>query len=252
MNRLVLFLIGIVLVGIAGFALVWFGVGRELGPATAGILVDLRDGKYRAVHERAHESFRERVSVADLTAYWEWWREEMGTFVEILSRRGVSTSSQDGEVHKGITVEAGFMKGRALVRFEFLTLKEGPALAHFRLARLDEGRGSADDRDELVARVRRLFDLYDKQDWTALYAALSFDLQKAWPQKIIAKQMPMRRKAYGKVTDLRLVKTEEGPDEIVEQYFDVDYEKASGKAKVTQQFDDGRWHVVGFVVGDAH
>lgn len=250
MNRIILFLIGIVLVGIAGFALVWFGVGRELQPVTAKFLVDMRDGKYRAVHETVHEELRARQSVQELAAYWEWWREEMGAFVEILRRRGVSTSTANGETRKGMTLDLGFMKGKARAHFEFLSAEPDPLLTHFRIYKLDEGAGAESDREQLVARVKTLFAFYDAKDWTGLYAALSSDLQKAWPQAKIAEQMPQRRDAFGAVKDLRLVRTEDGPEGVVIQHFEVDYEKAKGTAKVSQHFDDDRWHVVGFVLGD--
>ena len=181
MNRLILFLIGIVLIGIAGFALVWFGVGRELQPGAVRALMNLRDTKAEVLLEESHESLRTRWSAEDLNAYWAWWTERLGDFFEITARRGVSSSTNNGEVRKGITLEVGFMKRKALVRYEFLALEKGPILMHLRIAELDEGTGAEDDRDELVERVRALLAYYDASDWVGLYASQSFELQQAQP-----------------------------------------------------------------------
>ena len=251
MNRLILFLIGIVLVGIAGFALVWFGVGRELQPVAARTLVELRDGKEQAVYERAAEAFRAGQDVGDLGAYWAWWREKLGTFVEILARRSVGARAQGAETHKTMTLELGFMKGKARMEFEFLDAEPEPLLVHLRISTLDEGLGAKEDREQLVGRVRDLFKRYDEEDWIGFYAGLSFDLQRTWRPRMIAAQMPAKFAAQGKVEDLRLVKSEDGPAGVVVQHFDVDYERATGTAEVSQRFDDGRWSIVGFVFGDA-
>jgi hypothetical protein len=251
MSRLILFLTGIVLVGIAGFALVWFGVGRELQPGAARVLLNLRDGKAQVVCDEAHPSLRARWSAADLTAYWDWWGSELGGFFEILARRGVSTSTQDGETRKGLTLELGFMKRKARMRFEFITLEEGPVLTHIRLYELDEGRGAEADRDELIERVRALMGRYDASDWVGLYAALSFDLQKTWPLGKLREALSTRRAATGPVKTLSLAGSEAGDEKAVTQTYEIEYEKARGTAKVTQQFDDDRWHITGFVLEPA-
>ncbi len=259
MNRLILFMIGIVLVGIAGFALVWFGVGRELQPGAVRTLINLRDGKAAVVLEEAHASFRQRWSAEDLTAYWDWWGNEWGAFFEILARRGVSTSTRDGETRKGLTLEVGFMKRKARVQYEFLALEEGPILTHFRLYELDEGIGREADRDELTERVRTLMARYDASDWVGLYAAQSFELQKAQPLGKLRTEMTRLRAVTGPVKALRLANSETGPQKTtpqkanppknsVTQTFDVDFEKTQGRVMVSQQFEDGRWHITGFAL----
>ena len=248
MNRLILLLIGLVLVGIAGFALVWFGVGRELhGPSTK-VLSDLHLGKYADVHAAAHESFRKARSVEDLQAYWTWWTNELGAFYEVVGRRGVSTHSGTKGSFKGLTLELGFMKAKAIGTFRFDTSGDAPILTHFRIGKLDEGLGKKDDRSGLEGFTRELFDRYDAEDWAGLYARIGFDLQQAWPLGVIQRQMPAIRSAMGKVQGLRLTKTEDGAhDDVVVQHYEVAFENGAGEAKVSHKHD-GRWEIVGFVI----
>ncbi len=251
MNRVILFLIGIVLVGIAGFAVVWFGVGRELQAPAAKTLVDLRDGKAAEVHAAADASFRERWTVDDLSSYWTWWENELGRFVEILARRDVSTSTKGSETVKTLTLELGFMKRKARAKFEFVSRESGPLLTHMRIYELDEGAGTKDDRGQLVARTRALLRRYDASDWVGLYAAMRFEQQKSWPLSTIREQMSVRRNAQGAVKDVQLANTEEEDNGVVRQHFDVTYEKSAGKLEAVYQFRDGRWHVAGFVMSEA-
>lgn len=251
MNRLTLFLIGIVLFGVAGFALIWFGVGRELNQPTYKTLMDLRDGKQAEVHERAHASLKGRQSPDDLAAYWAWWTGEMGAFVEVLARRGISVTETDEGSFKGITFELGFMKGKMRGTFRYETSAEEPRLAHFRFAKLNENAGREDDRDILQVITRGLFDRYDASDWVGLYAALGFDLQQAWPLAKVEEQMPRIFEQFGKVKQggLTLTKTEDGPhQDAVVQHYDIEFEKGKSAAKVSFKYDDKSWHLVGFVI----
>ncbi len=249
MNRLILFLIGIVLVGVAGFALIWFGVGRELNKPTIKILMDLRDGKHADVHQGAHASFRERQSVEELGAYWAWWAKELGTFVEVTKRMGVSMHTSDAGSFRGITMEVGFMKGKARAKFRYETSGDDPLLTHFRISMLEENAGEKEDRVPLEGITRRLFDRYDASDWTGLYAGLGFQLQQAWPLTKVNAQMPPLRAQRGQVKKLRLTKTDDDPDDdVVVQHYDAEFEHGKGSVKVSFQYDNKRWHVVTFVI----
>ena len=112
---------------------------------------------------------------------------------------------------------------------------------------------------ELTERVRTLMARYDASDWVGLYAAQSFELQKAQPLGKLRTEMTRLRAVTGPVKALRLANSETGPQKTtpqkanppknsVTQTFEVDFEKTQGRVMVSQLFEDGRWHITGFAL----
>jgi len=268
MHRLVLLLIGIVLVGIAGFALVWFGEGRELQPLVAGTLVDLRDGKEAEVLARGDPAFREGRSAEDLAAYWAWWKQEMGTFVEILGRRAVSTSTStvDGTrvTTKRMTLELGFMKGKVMASFAFRDAEPDPLLTHWRLYLPSSSSFSVADDSVPAALVRTLLTRYDAEDWTGIYVGLSFRGQEASPPRVVRETLRVQRERLGRVITVDALPVDAAgtrgtsangtgakkaeADDVLVLHHAIQFERGLGTWTTTLRYDDGRWHVDAFVL----
>ncbi len=256
MHRLVLLLIGIVLVGIAGFALVWFGEGRELQPLVARTLVNLRDGEGAGVLARADPSFRKGRTPADLAAYWAWWTKEMGTFVEILGRRELTSATRMLEgapvAVKRMTVELGFMKGKVMATFEFREAEPDPLLTHVRFFKPGEGLVAIEDDDKAVsnALLDAVIARYDAADWVGLYALLSFRGQTTSTPAAVREKFAGWRARFGRVTslspslhdDLHVEgRLRDDRDVTVERV--VTLERHTGSVVLSLRRADGRWHV---------
>ena len=249
MNKLVIFLIGIVLVGVAGFALLWFGVGRELQPLAAGVLVDCRDGRFEDIYDRAHPRFREGRTLEQFKAYWAEVEKRNGVFREILRRVGVASHADAGGTRKGLTLEVGFQKGAATARFEFLAADPDPLMLHFAIQADTPDRVEHDDRSGLEAQVRAVMVHYNEGDFTAFYTDLAPELQMAWTQKkLIAQLGELRANKAGAFVDLEITETKEGVHDAVIQVCKARFEKGAATLTVTHRYGAGRWDIVGFEI----
>lgn len=248
MNKLILFLIGIVLLGIAGFALLWFTVGGQVEAQAGKLLVDLRDGKFAEVHDAAHPAFQEAWTPALLEAWWKHWEGELGGFGVINRRRRVAASTGTHGSRKSVVLDLAFVKERAFGEFLYIEGEPEPKLRHLSLWLPTEQ--SQTDRSGFEATVDKLFQRWDANDIVGLYAQLAPALQMEWPLRKMDGELPALRKAFGKRKALRLVSAEDGEHETVKQTWEVDFENTEGSARVIHQWldDHARWAVSGFFV----
>ncbi len=247
MNKLVLFLTGIVLIGIAGFAMMWFGTGRELQAPAVAYLIQCRDGEYAKAYEAAHPKLREGQSVEQLEALWDLWKSEHGVFGEVLQRLSVRAGTDEDTWSRSITLELGFYKGHILGRFYFLRVDEQPRLVHVWLTPKPTTEVAESDRSSLEPSARAAIALVDASDFVGLYDALDPDLQMGWTLKALAEQMLALRTEAGAVKSITLTGTDDKEKaHHVSQRFAVEFENAQMELRVTHRHDRGQWSIVGF------
>ncbi len=246
-NKIVLFLIAVVLIGIAGFALLWFGVGGESQKAAEAILADWQQGRVDAIYRGADESFRAGNSPDRFKAYLEYWRARRGAFEAVKRRTNAGISKDDGEMRKRVSLLLQFARGEAEGHFEFKERDGALALVHVSFNEIPAAVDKADN-GVLDAAAHALFMLYNEKNITGLYAALSGPLQQKWrPADVETQLLSLHHKA-GRIDEnfkQRELKEEDKGDRRILVY-DIAFEKAPGEAVVGFQWDDDHWKIVEF------
>lgn len=247
MNKIVLILIAIVLVGIAGFATLWFGVGSDLQERAEAILGEWRDGRVDEIYRDATSEFRQGRTPEQFRAYLDYWKTRRGAFVAVERRTKVSVSSREGDKDsRGVTLEVRFERGLAYVRFVF---RPGDVLALLQMA-LREPDKPVDKADAgvLEAMAHSLFMLYSEKNYIGLYDGLSPELQLAWPPARIETELDALHVMGGRISEEFTQRSleEEDKGELRTLVYAVDFERGPGQAKIGFQWDDDHWRVVEF------
>lgn len=246
MQRLILFLIAVVLFGIAGFALIWFGAGRDLQGPSVAFLTHCRDGAFDEAYAAAHPDFQAARSVAQLEALWRHWESRYGVFGEVVRRIGVYEGEDAGPWSEALRLDLGFQDGHVLGTFYFATDAQGASrLVHVALAPRARVDVPASDRSRLEVKARKLFTWFDEAKWVDLYDALAPSLQMSWTQAAFMDEMPALRERLGAVQHVELA-TMQDVDGGVRQLFEVTCERGKAAFEVVHTHDDGAWHVAGF------
>jgi hypothetical protein len=247
MNRIVLLLVAVVLMGIAAFAVLWMGVdAKQRGPADQ-ILTDWRAGRLPDVYKRASAGFRERQSAAEFQTYMNYWAGELGAFESVTRRLPLVSKAGPQGLHEKTTLEVAFAKGPATVLFFFDAGEPTPRLEHLCIRKVEPGAPQT-DRSGLEPTSRALMGYYDRSEFAALYAGLSVELQWQWTLANVQAQLTRLRGILGAVKEMKLRDTQEAHGDLVIQYFAIDFEKTGGTAKVSYGWRGGRWQVIGFVL----
>ena len=205
MQRLILFLIAVVLFGIAGFALIWFGTGRELQGPTIAFLTNCRDGEYQKAYDAAHPRFREAWSLEDLKRIWKHWRDQHGRFGEVVRRIGVTeVQGGDKDSRLELKLDLGFQDGHVIGRFFFLPDDDGvQKLAHASLTRRPDVDVPLTDRSRLKVTTRKLLELLDAGDAMGFYDALGAQAQWGFTPRALFRDVPKDRERLGAMKDIR-------------------------------------------------
>lgn len=248
MNKVVLILIAVVLVAIAGFATLWFGVGSRLQETAEGILADWNAGREAAIYEAASDELRAGRTLEQFKAYLDYWKTRRGAYQAVEERQGVSfsmgTSKGDS---KTIKLGLRFERGTADARFVFRPAGDALQLLHFSLHEPPKPVAK-DDTSGFEATAHALFMRYNEKDMVGLYAALSPELQMAWPPATIEEQVGTLHARGGKIdenfTQREMKAEDDGERRIV--LYDITFERTPGTAKLGFQWADGHWHVVEF------
>jgi hypothetical protein len=247
MNRLILFLIGIVLVGIAGFMAIWFGTGRELQAPSVAFLMNCKDRKFQAVYDSAHPAFRESRSVDQLEDLWEHWEKKHGVFGEVLRRLGVHKAPAGSAWEQMLSLELGFFKGHILGRFYFKIDAEIPKLVHVWLATKPTVEMDPADRSSLEPSARALFSHLGASDFAALYDGFDPELQMRLTPKRLHDQMEALIATAGPLGEVTLTsKTAQGDLRVV-QLWKLAFDKQPFNFEVTHEHSRGQWSVVEFL-----
>lgn len=246
MQRLVLLLTAIVLVGIAGFAAVYFGAGRDLqGPAVA-FLMHCRDADFEGARAETHPRFQEARSVEQLGALWGHWEESHGGFREVVRRIGVQYPREDQTWAECLTLDVGFKRGNVAGRFYYQDDSQGVRrLVHVALERQRLVDVPATDRSRLEATARKLFGFLDAGAVLPFYDALGADLQMSWQQAKIEADVSAWRARLGALQDVSLASTRDDGARVI-QLYEVDFAQGKAAFEVTHRHDEGAWSVVGF------
>ncbi len=243
MQRLILFLIAIVLFGIAGFALIWFGAGRDLQGPSVAFLTLARDGDFEGVAARMHPDALPRWDAQGTERLWTWWGKTYGDFGEVVRRIGVSPWEGGGEGAELLTLDLGFRGGHVVGWFYFRQHEGRSKLVHVALkprARVDV---AATERTRLDVTARKLFDYLDGDDVLAFYDALHPELQMQTDITAVAVREAAVRDTLGARTGVTLVK--HASDDATEtQHYRLDHERGARALRVVHRHEDGRWWVV--------
>ena len=246
MQRLILILIAIVLCGIAGFALIWFGAGRDLQGPSVAFLTHCRDGAFEKAYAEAHPRFREARSLEQLEALWAHWTGRYGPFGEVVRRINVVAAPEGASWEEELRLDLGFLEGHVVGSFFFLTDEDGvPKLAHVSL----EPRSRVDvpetDRSRLELKARKLVGWYDEARWLDLYDAFGPSLQMGWTQRRMMAELPALHARLGSVKDIVLLDTSD-IEAGVRQRFALTCEHGPAELEVVHAHAEGSWSVVGF------
>ncbi|MDA1195357.1 MAG: hypothetical protein O2894_09245 [Planctomycetota bacterium] len=247
MNRVVMILIAVVLVGAAGVVTMWFGAGRDMQAPAVAFLMECKEGRFADVHARAHPGFREDRSVEQLAALWQHWEHEYGVFGEVIQRMGIGVAP-DGETawSRQLTLDLGFYKGHVLGRFFFMDVEGEPQLRHVWLEHKPTVQVEADERDALEPAARALFAQLGEGNLVGLYSSLAPALQLLWSQARLESELSTLREGAGALGVVTLTRTVEEASNRVAQYYDVAFANGPLEFKVTHEHDRGQWWVIGF------
>ena len=243
MQRLILFLIAIVLFGIAGFALIWFGAGRDLQGPSVAFLTQCRDSDFAAASQAFHPDYRDRWSPEHTERLWRFWGERYGDFGEVVRRIGAGAwhDSRKGAVY--LELDLGFRGGHVVGWFYYVEGDEGPELAHVSLkprARVDV---SARERSRLEVTARKLFAWLDEGDVLSYYDALHPLAQMRTDIDAVAEREREARETLGALQDATLEK-HASTDTSETQHFRLVHERGERVLRVMHRHEDGQWWVV--------
>lgn len=247
MNKIVLILTGIVLLGIAGFATLWFGVGGELQELAEDVLVDWREGRLERIYEGAADPYKGGRTLAQHRAYLDHWSSRLGSFVEVIGRTDLSDQPGSDSSRKTVLLDLAFEKGRGQGRFEFIAVDEELKLAHLSLHDV-RPPVEKEDRSALQAEARRLLRQYDEQAIVELFAALSSGPQKAWPPEQMRQELEYLHERVGRITKVELRSEEQPADDQHVQRYDLTFERGHGTAGVAWTWAEQRWLIAGFSI----
>jgi hypothetical protein len=246
-NKVVLVLIGIVLLGIAGFATLWFKVGSELQDKAAAILVDCREGRSAEVYAAASAAFREGWTQTQFDGYLAYWHARRGAFKSVTGRTNVSTHSGGGSTTKTVTLKLEYERDTAEGFFAFEVEGDELRLRHLSI-RPTERAVDRSDRGALDVIADHLFKYYNGKEYVALYAKLSPKLQMAWPPGVMGAELEKLHAMVGPM-DLNVERREVSEkDDIATAVYDVRFEKSKGVAKIDFEWTRDHWRVVSFLL----
>lgn len=245
MQRLILFLTAIVLFGIAGFALIWFGTGRDLQGPSVAYLVASRDGDFAAAHAGMHPAARARWSPDELERLWDHWGAKYGEFGEVVRRIGVRDAPDGSDWDRMLRLDLGFRKGHVIGRLYFKDDGGEPKLYHVALEPRAAVAVPAKDRSRLDITSRKLFDHLDKGEVLAFYDALAPVAQMQRDLTELETETQASRETLGprKHVDLTSERAE-GPRQV--QLYALEYERGTQAIEVVHEHAEGAWSVVAF------
>jgi hypothetical protein len=246
-SKIVLVLTGIVLLGIAAFATLWFRVGGELQDLAEEVLVDWREGRVDEIWQGGSDALRYDRTPEQFRAYLDYWGERLGPFRKVLRRTNVSTFTDESVTRKGVTLELECEKGRGEGRFDFEVVDETLALRHMTLR---EARDPVEtsDRSALQKEARTLFGYYDDGAIVPLYAAFSPELQWSLRHGTLERQSRALHERVGRITKAELRSEQQPAEDRHVQTFELTFERGTGSGRVEWLWQSNRWDIVVFQV----
>lgn len=239
-------LIAVVLLGIAGFAAVWFRADSTLQELATGVLVDCREGRRAQVYENGAEAFRARWTRQQFEEYLDYWRGRLGSFESVQSRMHVSASTSPEGPTQSVTLVLEYEKGAAEGRFDFVDSDQGLRLSHltFRIPLPD----TTVHRAALVVPSQNLLREFLAGKSVEVYAVLAPDLQRSWGYTGFLRHATSWRGALGAVDTIAVTGAADESDDTVTFLFDLVGQRAKGRAKIGWHRIRKRWDVVEFTV----
>lgn len=243
MHRLGIIFLLVLLFGLAGFALVWFGTGRDLQGPSVAFLTNMRDDALEDAHGALHPDFQARVSEAQLDELWNHWEGRYGDFGEVVRRIGTQAWDDSVEGAQLLRLDLGFRKGHVIGWFYYLPYEGAPRLAHVSLkprARVDV---SASERSRLEVTSKKLFGYLDAGDGLSFYDAFHPDAQmQVDPDAIVMREKDVREK-LGALKSIALVDNTSGHTSEA-QRFELTHERGTRSMRVMHRHVEGQWWVV--------
>ena len=113
MNRLLLFALGLLVVGIAAISLVLLGTPADLEARADDILMDLSAGQYEAVWKASSDEFQSRYPLDRFTSVMQDFHGTMGTYKGILRSKPDGAGGAEPGVGDGLGFELQYKNGKA-------------------------------------------------------------------------------------------------------------------------------------------
>ena len=244
MRLLLLIFLATIVFGIVGFALIWFGEGRDLQGPSVAFLTRMRDSALEDAHGAMHPDFQARVSEAQLDELWRYWGTKYGDFGEVVRRVGVSRWHDSVESAELLKLDLGFRHGHVIGWFFYGEHEGTPKLHHVSLkprARVDV---AATERARLQVTAKRLFGYLDAGEGLAFYDALHPMAQmRVDPDAIVMREAKVRE-ALGALESVTLLDNVGSTDLTEKQRFELTYERGTRVMSVMHRHEQGQWWVV--------